>query len=345
MARHGFFGDFGQADTFDGGGGAEEIFLDEFRRQADGVENLRAAIGLVGGDAHLGHDLEDALTHRLDVAINDFIIRHFLREGAVLVHVEQGIESEVRVDRLRTITGQKAEMVDFARLTGFDDETDRGTQTLTDQVVVHGGCRQKCGDRDAIRAKLAVGQNDDVVTAADGGFGPLAEAVEHFGHALGTALHIIGEVERLGVETVFRVTDGTNLLQIAIGQDRLAHFQTLGAGSTFVVENIRTRADERHEAHDELFADRIDRRVRDLREILLEIGVEQLRLVGHGRNRRIRAHGADGFLARRRHRRHQELGVFAGVTEGLLAVEQRHVAAQRAWFDRLQLFEDELRAI
>ncbi len=36
--------------------------------QADGVEDLRAAIGLVGRDAHLGHDLEDALADRLDVA-------------------------------------------------------------------------------------------------------------------------------------------------------------------------------------------------------------------------------------------------------------------------------------
>ncbi len=44
------------------------------------------------------------------------------------------------------------------------------------------------------------------------------------------------------------------------------------------VEQVRPRPDERHEAHDELLADRIDRRVRHLREVLLEIGVEQLRL-------------------------------------------------------------------
>ncbi|MNV07343.1 hypothetical protein D3C71_977650 [compost metagenome] len=322
VAGYGFFGDFSQTDALDGGGGAEEIFLDEFRRQADGVEDLRAAIGLVGGNAHLGHDLEDALTNCLDVTINDFVVGHFLRECTVLVHVEKRIEGEIGVDRLRAITGEQTEMVDFARFTGFHDETDRGAQTLADQVMVHGGRRQKCRDRDAVRAELTVGENDDVVAAANGGFRPLAQAVEHFRHAFRTALHIIGEVERLGVETVFRVADGADLFQIAIGQDRLAHFQTLGTGRALVIEKVRAWANERNEAHHQFFADRIDRRVGDLREVLLEIGVEQLRLVRHGRNRRIGAHRADSFLTRRRHRRHQELRIFAGVTEGLLTVEQ-----------------------
>ena len=35
----------------------------------DRVEDLRAAIGLEGADAHLGHHLEDALGDRLDVAL------------------------------------------------------------------------------------------------------------------------------------------------------------------------------------------------------------------------------------------------------------------------------------
>ena len=233
-------------------------------------------------------------------------------------------------------------MVHFARLAGFDDETDRGAQPLADQVMVHGGRCQQRRDRDAVRADLAVGQHDDVVAALDGRFGPLAETVEHFRHAFGAALDVIGEVERLGVEAVFRMADRADLLQIAIGQDRLAHFQPLGIGHAGMVEQVRARADERDEAHHQFLADRVDRRVGDLREVLLEIGVEQLRLVRHRRDRRIGAHRADRFLARRRHRRHQDLGVFQRVAESLLAIEQRHVAAQRPRLDRLQVFEDEL---
>ena len=42
-------------------------------RQADGVEDLGAAVGLVGGDAHLGHHLQHALADRLDVVLADLV--------------------------------------------------------------------------------------------------------------------------------------------------------------------------------------------------------------------------------------------------------------------------------
>ena len=45
----------------------------------------------------------------------------------------------------------------------------------------------------------------------------------------------------------------------------------------FEVEQVRPRPDEGHERHHELLADRVDRRVRHLREVLLEVGVQQLR--------------------------------------------------------------------
>ncbi len=67
-----------------------------------------------------------------------------------------------------------------------------------------------------------------------------------------------------------------------------------------MVEQVRPRPDDRDEAHHELFADRIDRRVRDLGEVLLEVGEQQLRLVRQRRDRRVGAHRADGFLAGRR---------------------------------------------
>ena len=80
VAAHRFLGDLGEAGAFDGGRGAGEVGLDEIGGQADGVEDLRAAIGLVGRDAHLGRDLEDALTDRLDVAVDDLVLVDLLGE-------------------------------------------------------------------------------------------------------------------------------------------------------------------------------------------------------------------------------------------------------------------------
>ena len=69
MAAHRLLGDLLPAGALDGGGGAGEVLLDEARMQADRVEDLRAAVGLVGRDAHLGHDLQQALADRLDVVL------------------------------------------------------------------------------------------------------------------------------------------------------------------------------------------------------------------------------------------------------------------------------------
>ena len=59
-------GHFEQADALDIGRGAGEILVDQFARQAHRLENLRAGVGHVGGNPHLGHDFQQSLADRLD---------------------------------------------------------------------------------------------------------------------------------------------------------------------------------------------------------------------------------------------------------------------------------------
>ena len=123
------------------------------------------------------------------------------------------------------------------------------------------------------------------------------------------------------------------------------HFEPLGLRHALEIEQVRPRPDDRDEAHDQFLADRVDRRVGHLREVLLEIGEQQLRLVRQRRNRRVVAHGADRFLAGRRHRRHQDFQVFLGVAERLLAIEQRQVRDRRRFRGRRQVLEHDLGAL
>ncbi len=191
----------------------------------------------------------------------------------------------------------------------------------------------------------AVGQDDDVVAAVDGRLGAVAQPVEGAVEGGGAELGRVGDVEGLGVEAVLEMADAADLLEILVGEDRLAHLEALAARGALEVEDVRPRPDEGDEAHDELLADRVDRRVRHLREVLLEVGVEELRLVGERRDRRVRAHRADRLLAGDGHRLHEELQVLLRVAEGLLAIEQRHVRAALARLHGLQVLEHDLGAL
>ena len=231
----------------------------------------------------------------------------------------------------------------FARLAGFDDEADRGAQSGADQMMMHGGAGQQRRDRNPVGADHAVGQDDDVDALAHRGFGARAELVEHLVHAGRAETGVEGGVERARLEVrLGDVGDRADLFEIRIGQDRLARFEALGGGEALQVEQVRPRSDDGDEAHHQLLADRVDRRVGDLREVLLEVGEQRLGLVRQRRDRRVVAHRARGFLAGGGHRRHQDGDVFLAVAERLLAIEQRQVGAHAGGRHLRQLFQHDL---
>jgi len=98
-------------------------------------------------------------------------------------------------------------------------------------------------------------------------------------------------------------------------------------------------ADERHQRHHQLLADRVDGRVGHLREELLEVVVQGLVLVRQHGERRVVAHRADRLLTRRRHRLHDELEVLLGIGKRLLAIEQPHLGLDRRGLVALDLVE------
>ena len=343
MAVRGLLGDLLEAHALDHRGRAGEEAAHEVGREPNGIEDLGTAIGLIGRDAHLGHDLEQALVDRLDVALHRMGVVDLL--GKLARQRRQRLEGQIRVDGFGAVARETGEVMDLARFAGLHDEADQRPQTLADQVVMHGRGREQRRDRDAVRSHHAIRQDDDVVAAAHRRLGPLRHPGDHALHALGAELHRISDVERLRVERVLEVADAADLLEVVVGQDRLADFEALALPVAFEVEDVGARPDEAHETHDELLADRVDRRVRHLGEVLLEIGVEQLPLVGQHRDRRVGTHGADRLLAGCRHGGQQDVEVFLGVAVGLLLIEQRHVGAGRARFHGLQLLEHDLRLI
>ena len=238
------------------------------------------------------------------------------------------------MDRLRAVAREQREMMHFARRPRFDDEPGAGAQPLADEMLVHGRGGEQRGDRQQVGRHLAVGHDQDVVAEVDGVLRRRRERRERRFHAVGAPRGRIADVELEGLERAAGEQRGvTDLFHRAVREDRLlrleAHRQVRRVRGDIDGQQVRPRSDERDERHHELFADRIDRRIRHLREQLLEIVVEDLRSPRQHRQRGVVAHRADRLLARARHRREDHLEILLRVAERLLAVEQRHLGGLR----------------
>jgi len=198
--------------------GPREIFSDEIAAQPHSIEDLRAAIRLVGGDAHLGHHLEDALVGGLDVALDRLLDRHlFIELGH---HRLDGLKGEIRVDCFGAITCERAELMHLVRLSGLDHETDRGPEPTADQMMMYGRCREQRRNRDAVGSGRPVRQDDDVLAGANRLLGAFAELVQSLAHAGNAIVRAIGDIERHGAELVVGdVADASNALEIVVGQN------------------------------------------------------------------------------------------------------------------------------
>ena len=224
--------------------------------------------------------------------------------------------------------------------------TDRGAQALADQVMMHGRAGEQRWNLNAVGAGAAVGQDDDVDAVAHRCVSLAAQRVDGVRHAGGAGLGRPGRIQCQRLEMRGGdLRDRADLFQVGIGENRLPHFEPLGVRHAFEVEQVWPRPDDRNQAHHQFFADRVDRRVGYLGEVLLEIGEQQLRPVRQGRDRRVVAHGADGFFAGRRHRRHQDLEILLGVSERLLTIEQWQVRDRRRFGRARQVLQYDLGAL
>ena len=133
----------------------------------------------------------------------------------------------------------------------------------------------------------------------------------------------IGDVDGVAAELSLGVAlDIAQLAHVVKVEHRLAHLQAHRRVDLVDVKQVGLGADERHQAHHDGLANRVDRRVGHLGEQLLEIVVKRLVLVGQHGQRAVIAHRANALFAGTGHGCDQELEVFLGETKSLLAVEQ-----------------------
>ena len=127
-----------KADATDPGGRPREVVVDDILTQANGLENLRPAVALNGGDAHLGHHFDDTLGGGLDDVLAGGLVVH-IGQQTVVDHLIDRFEGEVGVDGAAAVADQQREVVHFACLGRFKHHADASAQSFADEIMVEAG--------------------------------------------------------------------------------------------------------------------------------------------------------------------------------------------------------------
>jgi hypothetical protein len=314
-----------EPDPADARGGAGEVLLDHLGRQSHGLEDLGAVVGLDRRDAHLGERLEQSLADRTDDVALGLLERGGVRGRVAVVlrrrphDLLERLEHEVRVDGRGAVADQRREVVDLARLAGLHDEAGLQAGALAHEMVMHGGDGQQRRDGGARRPHAAVGQDQDVGAVGDRLRRLPADALDGPRDPVRALRDRPGDRDRVRAED--RRVHAAQRLELAVAQDRMRDDELVRVLGAFG-EQVGLRPDRRADRHDDGLADRVDGRVGDLGEELLEVREQRRRLVGEHRQREVVAHRADRLLALGGHRREQDPQVLLRVAERELARAQ-----------------------
>ena len=304
-------GDLGRehrkSDAADPARGAGEVLVDQRPVQADGLEHLGPRVGGHGRDAHLGHHLEHALAGRLDVVPAGLARRDAL-EKALRDHVVDGVQRQVRVDCRGAVADEQRHVVHLAGVARLDDQAHLGPGLLADQVVVHGRSEQQRGDGCPVDRRVAVREDDEVGAVRDGGRHLAAHAIDGTRQGLAPRrrrrarvprlAHLEEPVdgERLEARRLAVLVDVHQLGQV-VAVDHGQGQQDLAARALAGLEQVGLGPDGGRQRGHQLLTDGVEGRVGHLCEQLGEVVVQEPGAIREHRDRRVRAHGADGLPA------------------------------------------------
>ena len=241
--------------------------------------------------------LEQAFADGLDEVLFQLLDRIALGEEVLRVHVAQHGEGQVRIDRAGTVAGEQGKMLHFARLARLDDQAAMRASLFANQMVMHAAGGQQRGNRHPLRVHAAVGQDQQ------------RDAVGNGGRSLGPQLVHPPLAARQGRRCGGTGSTSVRLLKpgrsSALIRSRSA-FVRIGWSSRssrhcsgVFGQQVAFRANRRDQRSDDFFANRVQGRVGHLGEQLLEIVVQQLRIVREHGQRRVVAHRTERLRSRR----------------------------------------------
>ena len=288
---------------------AGEVCVDELRRKAHGLENLRRMVALHRGDAHLGHDGDDAGGRSL-VVVGDALLGCHVQIAACR-QIADARMCVVRIDAARGVAHQCRKVVRRHGVAALHHDIGKGTHTGADQVVVHAAHGKQRRHRDLVRSG-AIAQHHNVHAVADRSLDVLGKLFER---SLQRALAGIAAVD--GTETTglkAHAVDGADAVELLLVEQRALQANQL-AGRAGILEQVAVVAQVERGRSYHMLAKGIDRRIRDLSEQLIEVVKERTRLLGQAGQRRIDTHRGERGLALLGHGAHDLVNIIPVIPE------------------------------
>ena len=288
---------------------AGEVRVDELRSKAHGFEDLRRMVALHRGDAHLGHDGDDARRRGLVVVGDALLGRHV--QVAVCRQIADARMCVVRIDAACGVAHQCRKVVRRHGVAALHHDVGKGTHAGADQVVMHAAHSEQRRHGHLARSGT-IAQHHDVHAIADRSLNVLCKLLER---SLQRALAGIAAVD--GTETAglkAHAVDGADAVKLLLAQQRTLQAHQL-AGCTGVLEQVAVVAQVERGRSDHMLAKGVDGRVRDLSEQLIEVVKERTRLLGQAGQRCVDAHRGERGLALLGHGTHDLVDVIPVVAE------------------------------
>src|SRR5581483_5059266 len=226
---------------------------------------------------HLGERLQQALVDGLFVVVQRLLEGDAVFKLAAERHIFERLDREIRVYGAGAVADQQGEVHHLARFARFDNERHLRARLLADEVVVDRGQGQQTRDGGVVLVDAAIREDQERVAGLDRERSAPAELIERPLQSLLAVGDREERRQRIGEEIALR--DTAQLLQIAIREDRVRQLQRVAVPRR-LVQDVALGADITDERHHHFFADRVDRRIGDLRKELLKVVEQRLRLVG-----------------------------------------------------------------
>ena len=195
-------------------------------------------------------------------------------------------------------------MVHFARFAGLDDERRTIARPLAHEMVMHTRRGQQAWNRRELHVHAAVRQNDDRVALFDRLARPPLQILECARQAGAARLGVEEHGQRHRFEAA--LVDMAQPRQFLVVDDGRLHLD-LAARLGSRLQEIRLGPDRGTHRRHQFFANRVERRIRDLREQLREVVVQQPGFVRQHGKRSVGAHRPDRLFPVQRHRREKNL--------------------------------------